>query len=110
MSDVRIKAPVVICEVINERLYRASLPNGKIILAFTRVLDRIPPLNVGDSIFVLLSLSDFNEGRLVPEDLSGLRVMHEVVDGQRSQIRHAAPHESPLPIGASSDSCVVASA
>jgi hypothetical protein len=81
MSDVRIKAPVIIREAINKNVYRASLPNGKIILAFARPSDKIASLNAGDRYHVLLSLCDFNEGRLVPEDLKGVSVIHAVVDG-----------------------------
>lgn len=86
MSDVRIKAAVAICEVINKSVYRATLPNGKIILAFARPHDKIPTLNVGDRYHVLLSLCDFSEGRLVPADLKGVRLIHPVVDGSPTNL------------------------
>ena len=81
MSDVRIKAPVVIREVLSASLYHATLPNGKIIRAFVRQSDNIPSLKEGDSYHVLLSPCDFSEGRLVPADLQGVRIVHPVVDG-----------------------------
>lgn len=79
MSDLRLLAPVVIREVLTYRTYRAELPNGKGILAFAQDLDGIPPLNPGDDYHVLLSLCDFDEGRLVPGDLQGLQLSHPVV-------------------------------
>ena len=84
MSDVRIQAPVVIREVLGERLARASLPNGKMITAYARSEDPLPDLKCGDARSVLLSLCDFSEGRLVPAD--------------------QAPSPPPLPIGATTDS------
>ncbi len=79
MSDVRIQASVIIREVLDGRTYKASLPNGKIILAYAQPLDRIPVMVVGDVGSVLLSLCDFDEGRLVPEDLKGVRVDNPVI-------------------------------
>lgn len=81
MSDVRVLAPVTICDVVNERTYQATLPNGKKILAFAQGLDRIPPLQPGDAYHVLLSLCNFNEGRLIPGDLQGVQVNHPVISG-----------------------------
>ena len=80
MSDVRIKTKVIIREVLNERTYRASLKNGKTILAYAQSLDRIPKLDVGDEYCVLLSLCDFEDGRLVPADLQGVRVDHPIIE------------------------------
>lgn len=80
MSDVRIKTRVIIRQVLDERTYRAELKNGKIILAFAQSLDGIPPLQVGDEYHVLMSLCDFEDGRLVPADHSGIRVEHPVVE------------------------------
>ena len=80
MSDVRIKTRVVIQEVLSERTYRAVLRNGKTILAYAQTLDNIPPLNVGDEYTVLMSLCDFDDGRLVPADLRTIRVEHPVVE------------------------------
>ncbi len=80
-SDVRIEGRVVIREILNERITRATLPNGKEIIAFARKLDPVPDLRVGDEWIVQLSLCDFSRGRLA----------------------YAAP--PPLPLaGASSDS------
>ena len=80
MSDVRIKTKVVIQEVLSERTYRASLKNGKEILAYAQSLDRIPTLKAGDEYHVLMSLCDFDDGRLVPEDLLAVRVEHPVIE------------------------------
>ena len=73
MSDIRIEAQVVIREVWGDRVARATLPNGKEIVAYARKRDPKPPLRVGDRWTVLLSLCDFNRGRLAqlaPPDLS----------------------------------------
>lgn len=84
MSDVRIKTAVIIREAVNKNVYHATLPNGKTILAFARLSDNIPALKAGDRYHVLLSLCDFNEGRLVPADLKGIRVIHQIVEGART--------------------------
>lgn len=81
MSDIRIQTTAEIKEVLSERTYRAALRNGKIILAYSERLDRLPSLSVGDRCRVLLSLCDFSEGRVVPDDLSRVRVENEVVEG-----------------------------
>lgn len=83
MSDLRIQAPVVIREVLSERTYMAELPNGKKLLAFAQPLDGTPILEAGDAYTVLLSPCNFDEGRLVPEDLSGLVIDHPVEPGIR---------------------------
>ena len=68
-SDVRIAARVVIREILNERTTRATLPNGKVIIAYARKLDPVPELRVGDEWTVLLSLCDFSRGRLAQDPL-----------------------------------------
>lgn len=80
MSDIRIKTRVTIREALDHRTYHAELKNGKIILAYAQSLDGIPPLSVGDEYHVLMSLCDFDDGRLVPADLSGLRLDHPVIE------------------------------
>ena len=65
MSDVRIEARVIIREIHNERTARATLPNGKVIVAYARKRDPVPELRVGDEWTALLSLCDFSCGRLV---------------------------------------------
>jgi hypothetical protein len=79
MSDVRIHARVVIQKVLGELTYEATLPNGKTILAYAKSFDAIPKLRPGDPYTVLMSLCDFGEGRLVPEDLKDIRAKHPVV-------------------------------
>lgn len=79
MSDIRIQASVIIREVLDGRTYKAELPNGKRILAYAQPLDRMPLMKAGDIGAVLLSLCDFNEGRLVPDDLKGIRVENPVI-------------------------------
>lgn len=81
MSDVRIRSTVVIREVLSERTCRASLRNGKVILAFREKFDHLPSLEVGKRCSVLLSLCDFSEGRLVPDDLESLRIEHPIIEG-----------------------------
>jgi hypothetical protein len=65
MSDVRIEGRAVIRAILNERTARATLPNGKEIIAYARKSDPLPELHVGDEWVVLLSLCDFSCGRLV---------------------------------------------
>jgi hypothetical protein len=81
MSDVRIRTTVTIREVIGERICRATLRNGKMILGYIKVPDRLPPLVVGDRRSVILSLCDFSEGRIVPDDLSSVHLGHPIVEG-----------------------------
>lgn len=81
MSDVRILTTVTIREVLSERTYRATLANGKVVLAFAQPLDNLPALHPGDRSKALLSLCDFHEARLVPDDLRRVRMEHPVVDG-----------------------------
>ena len=81
MSDVRIHAPITIREVLSHRTWRAALPNGKLIFAYARPRDPHPPLQPGDTAYVLLSLCDFSEGLLVPQDLSALSTHHPIIDG-----------------------------
>ncbi len=104
MSDVRIHAPVTIREVVSPRTYRAELPNGKMIFAYILTGDEIPPLTPGTPYSVLLSLCDFDSGRLVPPDLHGMRIRHPVINGVASQ---ASPPPT-LGIGAVNDSCSTA--
>lgn len=80
MSDVRIKTTAVVREVLNDRTCHATLRNGKCILAYAQPLDHLPPLKVGDTCHVLLSLCNFNEARIVPDDMSRIRVNHPVVE------------------------------
>ena len=81
MSDIRIQAPVTIRESLGEGKYRASLPNGKIIFAFSQPLDNLPEFFPGDEFSVLLSPCNFDEGRLVPPDLQGVKVTNPVTSG-----------------------------
>ncbi|QIF04012.1 hypothetical protein [Roseimicrobium sp. ORNL1] len=80
-GDVRILTTVTIQEVLDGRSYRATLANGKLVLAFALPLDRVPPLQVGDRSRAILSLCDFNEARLIPDVLTGVRIEHPIVDG-----------------------------
>jgi hypothetical protein len=81
MSDVRIRTSVVIREALTARTYRAALRNGKIIFAYMEKGDHLPPLSAGDRCSVLLSLCDFTEGRIVPEDLTRVRAEHPIIEG-----------------------------
>jgi translation initiation factor IF-1 len=86
MSDVRVRTSVVIKEVISERTYRAALRNGKVIFAFMEKSDRLPAMIVGDRCSVLLSLCDFSEGRIVPEDLGRVRVENPIIEGDAVEV------------------------
>lgn len=81
MSDVRIRTTATVREVLSERTCRAALRNGKIIFAYMEKGDRMPPLIEGGRCSVLLSLCDFSEGRLVPDDLKRVRVDNPVIEG-----------------------------
>jgi hypothetical protein len=81
MSDIRIRTTVRIREVLSERTARAALRNGKIILAYVEPGDHLPPLAAGERCSVLLSLCDFSEGRIVPDDLSHVNVKHAIIEG-----------------------------
>ncbi len=63
-GDVRIEGRVVIREILSERTARATLPNGKVIIAYALKLDPVPEMRVGEEWTVLMSLCDFNRGRL----------------------------------------------
>jgi len=63
--DERIRGPVTIAEVLSERTYRGSLPNGKQVLAFYPKSRVGQPLGVGDKVIIELSLFDFSEGEIV---------------------------------------------
>lgn len=80
MSDVRIRTSAVIQQVLGERTCRATLRNGKSILAYVQPLDLREELREGDTCHVLLSLCNFNEGRIVPKDITTVRVSHPVID------------------------------
>jgi len=62
-GDVRILAPVIIREIIDERTCRASLPNGKMIFGFKERPEVV--LNEGASVKAILSLCDFSRGEIV---------------------------------------------
>ena len=80
-GDVRILTTVTIREVLDERTYAATLANGKQVLAYAQPLDGVPPLLAGDRPKALISLCNFNEVRLLPEDMSDVQVNHPIVDG-----------------------------
>jgi hypothetical protein len=81
MSDVRIRTTVRIREVLSDRAARATLRNGKMILAYVEPGDSLPPLAVGEQCSVLLSLCDFGEGRIVSDDLNQVSVKHSIIEG-----------------------------
>jgi translation initiation factor IF-1 len=63
--DQRVRGRAIIVEPLGERLWRARLPNGKLILAFYARLRVGRPLAPGDEVTVALSLYDFSEGEIV---------------------------------------------
>ncbi len=80
-GDIRILTTVRISEVLSGRTYRALLANGKTVLAFAQELDRVPTLAPGDRCRALLSLCDFDEARLIPDNLDGVMINHAIIDG-----------------------------
>ena len=66
-GDIRIETTAVIQSGINERTWHATLPNGKMILAFRRPkqAQSAPELHPGDKVTVSLSLLDFSKGEVV---------------------------------------------
>ena len=62
-GDVRIVAPVIIREVVDERTCRASLPNGKIIFGFVERPE--VTLVEGAAAKAILSLCDFSKGEII---------------------------------------------
>lgn len=66
--DIRIHSTAVIQSVIQERTWKAALPNGKVILAFRKPKQAIgaPELQPGDVVKVSLSLLDFSKGEVLP--------------------------------------------
>lgn len=67
--DIRIHTTAVIQSAVNERLWKAALPNGREILAFRKPqqADGAPVLNPGDSVKLSLSLLDFSQGEVLPD-------------------------------------------
>jgi hypothetical protein len=70
-GDLRIAAPVVIRELLSNRTYRASLPNGKMILLFESTPEGSAQRSVGDELTAGLSLCDFSVG-VIADEASGL--------------------------------------
>lgn len=62
-GDVRIIAPVIIREVIDSRVCRAALPNGKLIHGFADRPGVV--LQEGAAARALLSLCDFSKGEII---------------------------------------------
>ncbi len=63
LGDIRIVAPIVIREVIDQRTCRATLPNGKLIYGY---LDKPGiVLEAGLQAKALLSLCDFSRGEII---------------------------------------------
>jgi hypothetical protein len=85
MSDIRIRTRAVIREVLSERTCRAALRNGKLIFGYTEPGDVLPPLAAGERCTVLLSLCDFSEGRIVPDDLGSVVMRHPIVEGDPAE-------------------------
>jgi hypothetical protein len=67
MSDIRIPASVTIREPVDSRSWKATLPNGKEIIAFESKVRKIslPRIQPGTRCTVHLSLCDFDHGKIV---------------------------------------------
>jgi translation initiation factor IF-1 len=63
--DERICGAVVITDVLSERTYHGTLPNGKRVLAFYPRGRVGTALTAGDRVIIELSLFDFSEGEIV---------------------------------------------
>jgi hypothetical protein len=66
VGDIRIPAPVTLTEILSERTYRGTLPNGKVILVYEK-RNRVKQQqrHVGEHVTVGLSLCDFSSGAIV---------------------------------------------
>jgi hypothetical protein len=64
-GDVRIPAPVVITEILSQRTYNGTLPNGKVLLVFDHRDSPPQQRQVGARVTVGLSLSDFSCGEIL---------------------------------------------
>ena len=71
MSDIRIPAFVTIRDAVDQRSWRAELPNGKVILVYQRKSANFPPIKTGDRCTVHLSLCDFDHGKIVAAESAG---------------------------------------
>ena len=58
-----VPARVVITEVLSDRTFRGTLPNGRAVFIFVQRMTPAPPINAGDAIIAELSVGDFSRGR-----------------------------------------------
>ena len=67
VGDIRIPAPVILTEILCERTYRGTLPNGKVILVYEKRnrVQQQQQRQVGERVTVGLSLCDFSSGAIV---------------------------------------------
>jgi hypothetical protein len=70
MSPTILTATVVIREILNERTWHATLPNGKQIIAFARLRSPRPDLKPGDTTQVWMKVDDFGRGEVVHEQVA----------------------------------------
>lgn len=65
MSTHSIEATARIIEVLGPRTARASLPNGKRLLAFVPAREAPQELRVGTAVRVRIALADFSRGQVI---------------------------------------------
>lgn len=67
--DIRIHTTAVIQSFVRDRIWHATLPNGKVILAFidAHKPESMRELRPGDEVKVSLSLLDFSKGEVLPD-------------------------------------------
>jgi hypothetical protein len=63
--DTRIPAEVVLTELLDNRTYYGTLPNGKKIFVHESGLSAPHPRSVGEHVRVGLSLCDFSRGEIL---------------------------------------------
>jgi hypothetical protein len=61
----RVEGPVIITEVLSDGTFHATLPNGKVILAFRTKRTPDKPFVAGEQAVASLSVQDFSCGEIV---------------------------------------------
>lgn len=65
MSERVVHASVVIREIVTDRTFRGTLPNGRAIFIFVPRMTPLPLISAGDTVIAALSLGDFSRGEFV---------------------------------------------
>jgi len=70
MSTDLVPATIVIRDIVNDRTWNGTLPNGKHIIAFARLRSARPDLKPGDTAQVWMKVDDFGRGELMQEPIA----------------------------------------